>query len=63
MFPARAAQDRSANPSRIERRIDRARAVKRLQEDNAALDARVVERAIQIGELRDELREVRAKSH
>ena len=49
--------------ARIERRIDRARAVKRLQEDNAALDARVVERAIQIGELRDELREVRAKSH
>ena len=48
--------------ARIERRIDRARAVKRLQEDNAALDARVVERAIQIGELRDELREVRAKS-
>jgi hypothetical protein len=35
--------------------------VKRLREDNAALDARVVERAIQIGELRDELREVRAK--
>ena len=49
--------------ARIERRIDRARAVKRLQEDNAALDARVVERAIQIGELRDEFREVRAKSH
>ena len=48
--------------ARIERRIDRARAVKRLQEDNAALDARVVERAIQMGELRQEVREVRAKS-
>jgi DNA-binding response OmpR family regulator len=47
--------------ARIERRIERARNVKRLREDNAALDARVVERAIQIGELRDELREVRAK--
>jgi DNA-binding response OmpR family regulator len=41
--------------ARIGRRIQRARAVKRLQEDNAALDARVVERAIQIGELKDAL--------
>ena len=47
--------------ARIERRIDRARAVRQLQEDNAALDARVVERAIQIGELRERLRDVRAK--
>jgi DNA-binding response OmpR family regulator len=45
--------------ARIGRRIDQARAVKRLREDNAALDARVVERAIQIGELRDQLREKR----
>ena len=45
--------------ARIERRIERARAVKRLQEDNATLDARVVERAIQIGELKEKLREVR----
>src|SRR5438128_8796704 len=44
--------------ARIERRIDRSRAVKRLQADNAALDARVVERAIQIGELREQLRDV-----
>jgi DNA-binding response OmpR family regulator len=47
--------------ARIERRIEWARSVKRLKEDNAALDARVVERAIQIGELREELRAVRAK--
>ena len=36
--------------------------VKRLKGDNAALDARVIERAIQIGELREELREIRAKA-
>lgn len=41
--------------ARIERRIERARLIKRLHHDNARLDARVVERAIQIGELRDEL--------
>ena len=46
--------------ARIGRRIDSARAVKRLQDDNAALDARVVERAIQIGELRDELANAKA---
>src|SRR6476469_1567794 len=49
--------------ARIERRIQRARAVKRLQEDNAVLDARVVERAIEIGELREQLRDVRRGSH
>ena len=47
--------------ARIDRRIETARSVKRLREDNAALDARVVERAIQIGELRDRLREERTK--
>jgi len=47
--------------ARIERRIEWARSVKRRREDNAALDARVVERAIQIGELRDELRALRVK--
>jgi len=36
--------------------------VRRLQADNAALDARVVERAIEIGELREKLREVRKGS-
>ena len=45
--------------ARIDRRIDRARSVKRLRDTNAALDARVVERAIQIGELREELARVR----
>jgi PleD family two-component response regulator len=44
--------------ARIDRRIERARLFKRLQEDNATLDARVVERAIQIGELRDRLAQV-----
>jgi DNA-binding response OmpR family regulator len=48
--------------ARIDRRIDRARSVKRLKDDNAALDARVIERAIQLGELRDELAKVRAKA-
>jgi DNA-binding response OmpR family regulator len=48
--------------ARIERRIEWARSVKRLREDNATLDARVVERAIQIGELREQLRAVRAKA-
>src|SRR5205814_4027037 len=41
--------------ARIARRIERARSVQRLKDDNATLDARVVERAIQIGELREQL--------
>ena len=41
--------------ARIARRIERARLLKRLRPDNATLDARVAERAIQIGELRDRL--------
>ena len=45
--------------ARIERRIERARSVERLKQDNAALDARVVERAIQIGELKDALAKAR----
>jgi DNA-binding response OmpR family regulator len=48
--------------ARIGRRIERARSIKRLKDDNAALDARIVERAIQIGELREELKAARAKS-
>jgi DNA-binding response OmpR family regulator len=48
--------------ARIQRRIERARSFRRLQEDNATLDARVVERAIQIGELREELRAARKGS-
>ena len=47
--------------ARIDRRIERVRSIRRLKEDNAALDARVVERAIQIGELRDQLSAERAK--
>jgi DNA-binding response OmpR family regulator len=41
--------------ARINRRIERARSLKRLRHDNATLDARIVERAIQVGELRDRL--------
>jgi DNA-binding response OmpR family regulator len=48
--------------ARIARRIERMRSVRRLQQDNAALDARVVERAIQIGDLREQLRAVRKGS-
>ena len=40
--------------------VGRSDAAKRLINDNAMLDARVVERAIQIGELRDQLAQVRA---
>ena len=47
--------------ARIDRRIARARSVKQLRHDNAALDARVIERAIQIGELKDELRKERTR--
>jgi len=48
--------------ARIQRRIERARLFKRLQEDNAALDARVVERAIELGELRERLAEMQGKN-
>ena len=47
--------------ARIERRISGALSVKRLRDDNAALDARLVERAIQIGELREQLRNERIR--
>ena len=46
--------------ARIARRIERARLLKRLRRDNATLDARIVERAIQIGELRDRLARLEA---
>lgn len=48
--------------ARIDRRIERARSVKRLRDDNAALDARIVERAIEIGELRAQLDAQRARA-
>ena len=41
--------------ARIARRIARARSLKELRHDNAALDARVVTRAIEIGEMRSAL--------
>src|SRR5438874_2074038 len=46
--------------ARINRRIERARSLKRLRHDNATLDARIVERAIQVGELRDRLARLEA---
>jgi PleD family two-component response regulator len=46
--------------ARIDRRIERARLFKQLRDDNAALDARVVERAIELGELRDRLAKAEA---
>src|SRR6476661_296000 len=47
--------------ARIGRRIDRARSVQRLKDDNAVLDARVVERAIEVSELRQKLRQERVR--
>jgi DNA-binding response OmpR family regulator len=41
--------------ARIESRLTRVRAVKSLRADNATLDARVVERAILLGELKNQL--------
>lgn len=40
----------------IRRQIERAEAVKRLTHDNAALDARVISRAIELREIHDQLR-------
>ena len=52
--------DFSVLVARIVRRLARARSVRELHEDNAKLDARVIERAIQLGELKAELAELRA---
>ena len=41
--------------ARIERRLARAHSLKALREDNAAMDARIVSRAIEIGEIRERL--------
>jgi len=41
--------------ARIERGLNRARAVRALKEDNAALDARVVERSLELSEVRAQL--------
>ena len=48
--------------ARIGRRLASARSLQRLRQDNATLDARVIERAMEIGELRDRLRSVEAKA-
>jgi DNA-binding response OmpR family regulator len=47
--------------ARIARRIDRARSIKELLHDKATLDARVVTRAIEIGEMRAALMESEAE--
>jgi DNA-binding response OmpR family regulator len=47
--------------ARIERQLARAQSLRQLRDDNATLDARVVERAIQIGELRERLADVETK--
>lgn len=47
--------------ARIDRRISGARSVSLLKRSNAILDARLVERAIQIGELRAQLEEERLR--
>ena len=41
--------------ARIQRRLDRARSFSALRDDNATLDARLVERAIEAGELKERL--------
>ena len=47
--------------ARIARRIGRARSVRELRADNANLDARVVTRSIELGEIRAALRESEAE--
>lgn len=47
--------------ARIARRIARARSVKELRADNATLDARVVTRAIELGEMRAALQQSEAE--
>ena len=47
--------------ARIERRLARAKALEELRQDNAVLDARVVTRAIELGEMRARLLESEAE--
>ena len=47
--------------ARIARRIARARSVKELRADNANLDARVVTRSIELGEIRAALEQSEAE--
>jgi DNA-binding response OmpR family regulator len=47
--------------ARIARRIVRARSIKELHQDKATLDARVVTRAIELGEMRAALQESEAE--
>ena len=47
--------------ARIERRLASASALRQLRTDNATLDARIAERAIELGELRDRFRAITAE--
>jgi len=47
--------------ARIARRINRARSMKELRADNATLDARVITRAIELGEMREALQQSEAE--
>ena len=47
--------------ARIERHLNRARSVKELRADNATLDARVITRSIELGEMRAALQESEAE--
>lgn len=47
--------------ARIDRRIARARSFEGLRHDNATLDARIVERALQMGELKERMAEIQAQ--
>ena len=47
--------------ARVARQLARARAVRQLRDDNAALDARVVTRAIELGEVRAALKQSEAE--
>ena len=49
--------------ARIARQLARARGLKELRADNATLDARVVTRAIELGEMRMALRDSEAERH
>lgn len=46
--------------ARVARQLARARSVEQLRADNATLDARIVQRAIELGELRDRLARLEA---
>ena len=52
--------DAAPNAASIRQRIEKARSVRELRADNANLDARVVSRSIELGEMRAALAEAEA---